>query len=149
MNCPFKSYNVFAFVLQEGTSKFANLDNRLNNKHFNRVSTVEIKTYVKQGSVACGGPLGLTFSLGTLNSLYYLQKTKYSFSLRVNGWNCANMSPESLSWHAQFNTCELFSLECQIIRGLRHFRWVSLTEEELKNDLNICRRGKNLRSSSA
>ena len=85
MNCPFKSYNVFAFVLQEGTSKFANLDNRLNNKHFNRVSTVEIKTYVKQGSVACGGPLGLTFSLGTLNSLYYLQKTKYSFSLRVNG----------------------------------------------------------------
>lgn len=33
-------------VLQEGTSKFANLDNRLNNRHHNRVS--KVKTLVME-----------------------------------------------------------------------------------------------------
>lgn len=40
----------FELVLQEGTSKFANLDNRLNNKNLNRVSRVEIQTCITSGT---------------------------------------------------------------------------------------------------
>lgn len=49
-------------VFQEGTSKFANLDNRLNNKHVNRVSWVEIKMgsdgAFREAGFHCGRSLG-------------------------------------------------------------------------------------------
>lgn len=52
-------------VFQEGTSKFANLDNRLNNKHVNRVSWVEKQTgsdgAFREAGFHCGRSFGLNF----------------------------------------------------------------------------------------
>ncbi len=46
----FELHTFLAFVLQEGTSKFANIDNRLNNRHLNKVSRVEINPFMRLGS---------------------------------------------------------------------------------------------------